>query len=199
MADARDRAEPQHHLLIDVEDGDQQQQRPQQRGAVILTGLGIGAESAGVIVADHDDEARTEDGEKRLEPVPPAVAGAMVSLPDGAEGALDVAEMGRVENGGGGHSILRRGFYVGVHWLSLDSATAAPTSQEPLNGQIRHARLVRGKIVVDVHSETRDRAGEAEGGATRAVVQLNPPWVQAGCFFAGGSCREKKRACECDR
>ncbi len=112
MADARDGAESQHHLLVDVKYGDQQQQRPQQRRAVVLAGLGIGPESAGVIVADHDDETRTENGQKCLEPVLPACAGAVVSLLDGAEGALDMAEMGGVEN-----SALRRCLHVGVHWL----------------------------------------------------------------------------------
>ena len=60
MADAGDGAEAQHHLLVDVEHRHQQQQRPQQRGAVVLAGLGIGAEGAGVVVADHDDEARAQ-------------------------------------------------------------------------------------------------------------------------------------------
>ena len=99
MADAGHGAEPQHHFLIDVEHGNQQQQRPEQRGAVVLASLGIGPECAGVIVADHDDETWTENGEKGLEPVLPACAGTVVALPDGSEGAVDMADMGFVEDG----------------------------------------------------------------------------------------------------
>ena len=65
MADAGHRAEAQHHLLVHVEDRDQQQQRPQQRRAVVLAGLGVGGEGAGVVVADHDDQAGAEDREQR--------------------------------------------------------------------------------------------------------------------------------------
>ena len=39
MADAGHRAEAQHHFLVDVEHRDEQQQRPQQGGAVVLAGL----------------------------------------------------------------------------------------------------------------------------------------------------------------
>ena len=99
MADAGHRAEAQHHLLVDVEHGNQQQQRPQQRRAVVLPGLGVGAEGAGVIVADHDDEAGTEDREQRLEAVLPSGARAVIAVKDGAEGAVDMADMGLVENG----------------------------------------------------------------------------------------------------
>ena len=74
MADAGDRAEAQHHLLVDVEHRDQQRQRPQQRRAVVLAGLAVGREGAGVVVADHDDEAGAEDREQRGETVLPGVA-----------------------------------------------------------------------------------------------------------------------------
>ena len=36
VADAGDRAETQHHLLVDVKDRDEERQRPKQRGAVGL-------------------------------------------------------------------------------------------------------------------------------------------------------------------
>ena len=58
MADTGDRAEPQHHFLIDVEHRDQQHQRPQQGSAVVLTGLRVGAKGACVIVAHHHNEPR---------------------------------------------------------------------------------------------------------------------------------------------
>src|SRR6202022_225210 len=67
MADATDCSEAQHHLLMDVKNRDQQHQRPQQRRAVVLASLRIGAESASVIVADHDDEARSQNGEQGLQ------------------------------------------------------------------------------------------------------------------------------------
>jgi hypothetical protein len=107
MADPRDRAETQDHLLVHIKNGNQEKQRPQERGAIILPGLGIGAEGAGVIVADHDDETWAENGEKSLEPVLPAFPRTVVVLPDGAEGAVDVAGLGFVENGRAGGRHIR--------------------------------------------------------------------------------------------
>ena len=65
-----DRAEPQHHLLVHVEHGHQQQQRPQQGGAVVLAGLRVGAEGAGIVVADHDDQPGA-DNRRRVPAAPP--------------------------------------------------------------------------------------------------------------------------------
>ena len=93
-------AKAQNHLLIDIEDRDERQQRPEQRDAVVLAGLGIGSERAGVIVADHDDEARTEDCEQRRQLAPPAAPRAGVVMEDCSERAVDVANMGLVEDGG---------------------------------------------------------------------------------------------------
>ena len=58
MPDAGDGTQSDHHFLIDDEHRDEQQQDPQQAGAVVLAGLGVGGHTAGVVVADHDDEAR---------------------------------------------------------------------------------------------------------------------------------------------
>ena len=102
VADAGDRAEAQHHLLIDVENRDQQRQRPQQRRAVVLAGLAVGRESAGVVVADHDDEAGAEDRQKRREPMLPGFARGDVAVKDGAESAVDVADVRLVEDGARG-------------------------------------------------------------------------------------------------
>jgi hypothetical protein len=66
MADASDRPKAENHFLIDVENRDQQHQGPEQRGAVVLTGLG--AECTGVIVADHDNEAWSQNREQGLQP-----------------------------------------------------------------------------------------------------------------------------------
>ena len=111
MPDARDRAEAQHHLLVYEQDRDQQRQRPQQRRAVVLAGLGVGAEGAGIVVADHDDEPGTEDRQERLEARPPADPGCVIALGDGAERAANVAAMGLVQDGRGGKAgrVERRG------------------------------------------------------------------------------------------
>src|SRR5208283_1981467 len=93
MANAGHSAESQHHFLIDVEHRSQQQQRPEQRCAVVLTSLGVGPEGAGVIVTDHHDETWTENGQKGLEPMLPAFTGTVVAMMDGAEGAVDMADM----------------------------------------------------------------------------------------------------------
>ena len=98
MADAGDRAQAQHHLLIDVENRDQQRHRPEQRGAVILARLAIGREGAGVIVARHDDEAWAQDRHERDELMFPGLAGGDVAMQDGTEGALDVADVRFIEN-----------------------------------------------------------------------------------------------------
>jgi hypothetical protein len=99
MADTGHRAEAQHHLLVDVKHRDQQQQGPQQGGTVVLAGLAVGAEGAGIVVADHDDQAGADDRHQRAEPCLPGDALPDVTLIDGAEGALDVADMGGIENG----------------------------------------------------------------------------------------------------
>ena len=56
-----DRAEPHHHLLVDEQHRNQQQQHPQQAGAVVLAGLGVGGDAAGIVVADHHDQAGADD------------------------------------------------------------------------------------------------------------------------------------------
>ncbi len=102
MADAGDGAQAQHHLLVDVQDGDQQEQGPQQVGAVVLARLAVGGERAGVVVADHDDQAGADDRQQRLELGGPAGAGRGVVEPDGAERTLDIADVGVVQHGGAG-------------------------------------------------------------------------------------------------
>jgi len=102
MADADDRAEAQHHLLVDIENRDQQRHRPEQRCAVILACLAVGREGAGVVVARHDDEAGAQDRHERDETMSPGFAGGDIAMLDGAEGTLDVADVGVVEDGDGG-------------------------------------------------------------------------------------------------
>src|SRR6516225_7109534 len=77
MADPGNCAEPQYHLLVDIEHRDQQRERPQEGRAVVLAGLRVGAEGAGVIVADHDDQARPEDRQQLFSLATHPVRGAM--------------------------------------------------------------------------------------------------------------------------
>ena len=76
---------------------------------VVLAGLGVGGHPAGVVVADHDDEAGPGDGGEGEQPLPPAAAFADVTDGDPAEGALDVTQVGLVEDGGGRSLELRVG------------------------------------------------------------------------------------------
>ena len=99
VTDAGHGAQPQHHFLIDEEHGHEQQHGPQQGGAVVLSRLRVGAEGAGIVIADHHDEAGPENREQRAHAGPPAVARRGVVMGDGAERALDVAEVRVVENG----------------------------------------------------------------------------------------------------
>ena len=69
-----------------IKTGTRSGKRPQQRVAEVLTGLGVGRHAAGVVVADHDDEPGTNDGEQGEEAGARATAIAFVVRFDGAEG-----------------------------------------------------------------------------------------------------------------
>ena len=104
VPDPGDRAEPQHHLLIHVEHGDQQQQGPQQPGAVVLPGLPVGGERPGVVVSAHHDQPGAHDGQQRLQLGGQAGPRRGTVGRDGAERAADVAGVRvdvRVIAGGG--------------------------------------------------------------------------------------------------
>ena len=102
MPDSGDRAEAEHHLLVHVQHRDQQQQRPQQLRAVDLAGLPVGGERAGVVIADHDDQAGADDREQRLELRRQRRPRGMVIEPDRAEGAADVTDVRLVKHRGTG-------------------------------------------------------------------------------------------------
>ncbi len=53
---------------LTTQHGDQQQQHPQQARAVVLARLRVGRDAAGVVVADHHDQARADDREQREQP-----------------------------------------------------------------------------------------------------------------------------------
>ncbi|BAY00150.1 hypothetical protein MSTE_04858 [Mycobacteroides stephanolepidis] len=101
MAHPGDRTEPNHHLLIHVEHGNQQGQRPYQRHAVVLSGLGVRGDASRVVVADHHDEAGTQDRQQHPESLPLSTALGALMLPDGAQGADDVADMRAVHDSAG--------------------------------------------------------------------------------------------------
>ena len=98
VADAGHCSEAQHHLLIDVEDRHQQQQRPEQCGPIVLASLGIGAEGAGIVVADHDNETRTQNGQQRPQTRPPATPGCDIAMPNGAKRTADIADMSLIKD-----------------------------------------------------------------------------------------------------
>ncbi len=170
VADAGHGAQAQHHLLIDVENGNQQRQRPQQRGAVGLAGLAVGREGAGVVVADHDDEAGSEDGEKRRQPMLPGRARSDVAVKDGAEGASDVADVRVVEDGG--HRLRDVGFHG--HGLAPLPPPRRGESLGPSAGwacPASHRRRNDGFAVRDFEIGTRRGVADVADRSTRAVVQ----------------------------
>ena len=199
MADAGHRAKAKDHLLIDVKDRNQQQQRPQERRAVVLPRLSIRAKGAGVIVPDHDDEARAEYRQQRLEAMFPTDAGSVIAVKDGAQGAMDVAHMGFVES-----RALRAVFqiYVQCQFSSLSLAGDEPQGRtRPLRRSISlgcdcclkgvgicahwraegHAggptwAVVHGGVPLRCYGNFRGRvaAGIARGGPTRFVRGLHP-------------------------
>ena len=63
--------------------------------AEVLTRLGVGRDTAGVVVAHHHDEPGPDDREQRQELAAPGPPGSEVVLADGAEGTLDVADVPR--------------------------------------------------------------------------------------------------------
>ena len=100
MPDTGDCAEPDHHLLVDDEDRDEQKQHPQQAVPVVLAGLAVRGDTAGVVVADHDDQARADDREQRQESL--LAGGPHPHVPDAdpAQGTLDVADVCAVQHRG---------------------------------------------------------------------------------------------------
>ena len=99
VAHAGHGAEAKHHVLADVEHRDQEAQRPHEMRAEVLTGLSVGREGAGVVVADHDDQPGPDDGKQCLELERHPRTGGGVAVLDGAQGAVDVADVGVVEDG----------------------------------------------------------------------------------------------------
>ncbi len=109
--------EPDDHLLVDDQHGDEQRQRPEQRRSEVLSRLRIGGDAAGVVVADHHDETGTHDGQQRQHPALPRTPGMRIVVTNGAERAGDVTDMRIVKNRGltgrsGSQGIVRHELYL---------------------------------------------------------------------------------------
>ena len=98
VADPGHDAESEHHLLADVQDGDEQQQRPDEAGPEVLPCLPVGAERARVVVPDHHDQPGPDDREERQQPPARTPTRADVVNVDRAEPALDVAHVRAVQH-----------------------------------------------------------------------------------------------------
>ena len=98
MPGAGDGAQAHHDLLRDEDDGGERDEQPQQPRSVLLARAREEAEAGGVVVGGHDDEPRPEDrGERREARADPA-GGRDGRLAQGAERALDVADVRPVEH-----------------------------------------------------------------------------------------------------
>ena len=97
VAGAGDRPETRDHLLVDKEHRRERQQEPDERGAVVLTCLTVDGDAAGLVVADHDDDAGAHDREQGREPADPAPPRRGVVARNRPEAALDVAAVGAVD------------------------------------------------------------------------------------------------------
>src|SRR6266700_3354310 len=71
---------------------DEQREGPDQRDAVVLPGLRVGRDAAGVVVTDHDDQAGADHGEQHAEPLRAGAALGGVVLADAAQRADDIAD-----------------------------------------------------------------------------------------------------------
>ena len=97
VPDAGDRPQPHDHLLVDDQHRHQQQQDPEQAVPVVLARLGVGGDTARVVVADHHDQPGAHDGQEGDQPPPPGAA-VLFADPDPAERALDVSQVRLVED-----------------------------------------------------------------------------------------------------
>ncbi len=132
-------AEADHHLLVDDQHWDQQEQDPQQTGAEVLACLGVGGDAASVVVADHHDQPWPHDRQQRQQAGPPAIAVRVVAHPDRPKGAVDVAAIGRIEDRRSAHLLAPLVALVLdlVHhppFLAAGNHRACPSNQQPGGG-----------------------------------------------------------------
>jgi hypothetical protein len=89
----------------------------QSNDVPVLARLRVGGDTAGIVVADHDDETRTHDGQEREHPALPGPPGMHVVVTYRPERTGDVTDMCVVEYGGltgrsGSQSIERHELYL---------------------------------------------------------------------------------------
>ncbi len=185
--DAGDRAEAKHHLLVHVENRDEEQQSPEEVRPVVLAGLGVGAEGSCVVVADHHDQAGADDGEERLQLGRHPWPCCDVAAGDGPERTADVADVLGIEDGG-----VVEGVSSSSSAAPPDHMTGRPVAQppertdEPLglrHGPPRHAGK-RGGVVSEHENSLRveigrrvARRGDAGEGRLEHVAAV-PGWAR---------------------
>jgi hypothetical protein len=91
-------AEAAHHLLVDEKGAGQDHQQPQEPQPVVLAGLGIGGDAAGVVVGHEHDHAWSHDREQRQGTPAQRAPRAGVGRRHAAERADDVAAVRPVEH-----------------------------------------------------------------------------------------------------
>ncbi len=144
IADAGDRTEPEHHLLVHVQHGNKQQERPQQLGAVVLASLAVRRERACIIVADHHDQAGAHDGQQGLQLRRHRASARQVVSEHRAERAPDVTRRGRsltVTPVSGPESRPHR---AGVGWPKSRQTPLSPPSTRRDRGHAQGAASAAG-------------------------------------------------------
>ena len=116
MADPRDRAEAEHHFLADVENRNEQEQRPEQVGAVVLACLGVGTERAASLSPTMTISPGPTIAEQGLQLGRKTWAGRHIASGDSAESPTDVADVFRVEDGDVEGGCERHHRYPKITW-----------------------------------------------------------------------------------
>ena len=159
MADPGHRTEAQDHLLVHVQDRDQQQQGPQQRRAVVLARLRIGTEGAGVVIADHDDQARAQNREEQAPVTAPAGGPDLIGLPR-TQGAANIAHVRRIQRSGA----------LGIK-RAHRSSPMQRTGCEPPNTQCMTGRWLSGsRCQWNASGRADERAAASEECRTATMV-----------------------------
>ena len=198
VADAGDRAQAQHHFLVHVQHRDQQDERPQQPGAVVLAGLAVDGERAGVVVADHDDQPRADDGQQRLQLGGHAPARRQVVQRDGAERAADVADVRgvqcapRLRLGTAGRSDAVE---LMVRHPFRRQAQAGSGGARGSDQRVRLENPEAGAVTASARARSRQGSGnEGPFSARTIVVHCSPPFVRDGHPPAHAGAAERQGA-----
>ncbi len=74
----------------------QQEQCPQQRGTVVLPGLGIGAKGTSIVIANHYNQSWSENCQQSLQLLTEGATRMHIVVNDSAKSATDVVCVGAV-------------------------------------------------------------------------------------------------------